>query len=260
MSGYKPASLRRKTTQSTETADLDHYDVLRRLSTPMNPGSRIVHTQGLKTTSIFARPQLAQEEAQRARPDIPQNNTFLKMPKTQQARPSFEIPKSRQTRERPLFETPKSQQTRERPLFETPKSQQQQNRTLLKMPSNQQTQSHPLLKMPKSQQTQGHSFLITPKSQRQEKQPVPTRRSTGGLQTTPAQDISPQQVVRKFKAKQVRKAWETFNNTLFDINNEGDVEKDPEMNDLMERIMDMNWRYLHQEGVAALMELAEEED
>lgn len=246
MSGYKPASLRRKTTQSTEAADLDHYDVLRRLSTPMNPGSRIVHTQGLKTTSIFARPQLAQEEAQRARPDIPQNNTFLKMPKTQQARPSFEIPKS--------------QQTRERPLFETPKSQQQQNRALLKMPNNQQTQSHPLLKMPKSQQTQGHSFLIAPKSQQQEKQPAPIRRSTGRLQSIPAQDISPQQVVRKLKAKQVRKAWETFNNTLFDINNEGDVEEDPEMNDLMERMMDMNWRYLHQEGVAALMELAEEED
>lgn len=260
MSGYKPASLRRKTTQPTESADLDNYDVLRRLSTPMNPGSRIVRTQGPKTTSIFAQPQLGQEESQRARPDIPRNNTFLKMPKTQQARPLFDIPKSQQTRDRPLFEMPMSQQTRDRPLFEMPKSQQQQNHTFLKMPSNQQTQSQPLLKMPKSQQTQGNSLLNMPKNQQQAKQPVPTRKSTGRLQTTPAREISPQQVIRKFKAKQVREAWETFNNTLFDINNEGDVEEDSEMNDLMERMMDMNWRYLHQEGVAALMELAEEEN
>ncbi|KAK6206527.1 hypothetical protein LQW54_007710 [Pestalotiopsis sp. IQ-011] len=113
--------------------------------------------------------------------------------------------------------------------------------------------------MPKCQQTRD-SFMDMPKSQQQAKQPVPTRRSTVRLPTTPAREISPQQVIRKFKAKQVREAWETFNNTLFDINNEGDVEEDSEMNDLMERMMDMNWRYLHQEGVAALMELAEEED
>ncbi|ETS79060.1 hypothetical protein PFICI_08913 [Pestalotiopsis fici W106-1] len=114
-------------------------------------------------------------------------------------------------------------------------------------------QSHPFLKMPKTLQE-------TQKQMTKEEQSVTTKKSNGSSKRVRFQETSPQQAVRQSKAKLVLKAWQTFNNQLFDINNEGDKEDDPELNNVMENMLNMNWVYMHKQGVERLAELANSEE